>query len=224
MPGRQLLFENGGYYHVFNRGVAKLPIFLSQKDYAQAMQAFGYYLSVSPPMKLSRFKELSVRRQEDLVATQLQNNDSLVNVIAFAFMPNHFHMLLQQVVDRGIARYMSKFQNSYSRYFNTKHNRVGALFQGVFKAVYVESEEQLLHLTRYIHLNPVIASIVKKEELDRYPWTSFGDYMKNKSVFISQQFVLSMVKTPEAYKKFVFDYIDYAQRLAQMKHVLLDEP
>lgn len=224
MPGRQLIFENGGYYHVFNRGVAKQPIFLSQKDYAQAMQAFTYYLSVTPAMKLSRFKELSISDQTAVVAAQLKKNDPLVNVIAFTFMPNHIHFLLQQVADRGIARFMSKFQNSYSRYFNTKHNRVGAIFQGVFKAVHVESEEQLLHVTRYIHLNPVMANVIKKEELDSYPWSSFVDYMKNRSVFITRELVLSIMKTPEAYKKFVFDYIDYAQRLAQMKHVLLDEP
>lgn len=157
MPGRPCIIANGEYYHVYNRGVAKRSIFLSEKDNAQALLALTYYLYIHPPMKLSRYKELSFRDRNAIFGKLQQKNDVLVQLIAFTFMPNHIHVLLRQIAPNGIATYMSQFQNSYTRYFNTIHMRVGPLFQGAFKAVRIESEEQLLHVTRYIHLNPVVA-------------------------------------------------------------------
>lgn len=69
-------------------------------------------------------------------------------------MPNHFHLLIKQTEQNGISEFVGKFSNSYTKYYNTKHNRVGALLQGQLKAVLIESGEQLIHVSRYIHLNP----------------------------------------------------------------------
>lgn len=222
MAGRSLIFGDGEYYHVFNRGVARQPIFSSQKDYAQALLAMTYYLFSLPQVRLSRYKKLSIRDRDRIILDQQNKHDVLVEILAFVFMPNHFHMLLKQVSENGISKFMSQFQNSYTRYYNTKHNRVGPVFQGVFKAVHVETQEQLLHLSRYIHLNPVVSLIIKKEELFTYPWSSLPDYVDRKSSFLTVDPVLGLFKTSEAYKRFIIDHVDYAQRLELMKHLLLD--
>jgi putative transposase len=73
-----------------------------------------------------------------------------VTVIAYCLMPNHFHLVLRQNEDGGISQYLADFQNSYTKYFDLKHRRSGAIFNRQFKAVLIESENQLLHLTRYI--------------------------------------------------------------------------
>lgn len=70
-------------------------------------------------------------------------------------MPNHFHFLIEQTADKGIASHMQRFINSYAHYVNIKYKRVGPLFQGLFKGVLIESDEQFLHVSRYIHLNPL---------------------------------------------------------------------
>lgn len=90
-------------------------------------------------------------------------------------MPNHFHLLLQQIRDGGITEFISKLTNSYTRYFNIRNKRIGPLFQGEFKAVHVETDEQLIHLSRYIHLNPIVSYITKK--LESYQWFSYLEYL-----------------------------------------------
>ena len=103
-------------------------------------------------------------------------------------MGNHFHFLIKQASDNGISKFMANFTNSYTKYFNTKHQRVGPLFQGVFKAVHVDSDEQLIHLSRYIHLNPVMGFVIKAEELKDYKWFSYPNYIGKQDVeFIEKQ-------------------------------------
>ena len=183
MPNHRTPLANGEFYHVYNRGVAKNPVFLSKHDYEQAILALSYYLSSTPPMKLSRFKELSIE-ERGKVLNELQNDASSVEILSFVLMPNHFHLLIKQTGDNGISTFLSKFTNSYTRYFNTKHQRVGALFQGVFKAVHVEDDEQLLHLSRYIHLNPVASFVIHEKDLLSYPWSSLPLFLNGKSSFV----------------------------------------
>lgn len=149
MPGRSTPLVVGEYYHIFNRGVARQPTFLNRNDYKRALLTLSYYRFTSPPVRLSRFKEFSQKEREKVTAN-MQKGERFVEIISFVFMPNHFHLLLKQTVNNGIPHFLSKFTNSYTKYFNTKYNRVGPVFQGVFKSVYIESDEQLIHLSRYI--------------------------------------------------------------------------
>src|SRR5438132_12702278 len=90
-------------------------------------------------------------------------------------MPNHFHFILKQRKENGISIFISLLINSYTKYFNTKYTRVGALLQGAFKSVIVESDEQLIHLSRYVHLNPRVSGLTKN--LESYPWSSYKEYL-----------------------------------------------
>lgn len=222
MPYRITPFANGYYYHVFNRGVNKLQIFDDEHDYKQALLSMDYYHFVKPIPKLSQFKRLKATHQSNIITSQLNTDKTLVDILCFVLMPNHFHLLLKQNVDNGISRFISQFTNSYTRYYNTLHNRSGHLFQGQFKAVEIESEAQLIHVSRYIHLNPLVSGLVTKNTLQRFKWSSYDDYLNLKSNYIQTHDILSIFKSIESYEKFVLNHADYAQELESIKHLTID--
>ena len=135
-------------------------------------------------------------------------------------MPNHFHILLKQEEESGISEFISKTLNSYTKYFNTKYNRVGPLFQGQFKAVRVESNEQLLHVHRYIHLNPIVSYLTKS--LDAYRWSSYSEYIKHIKGICTKDIILDQFSNVKAYEAFHADQIGYGQTLESIKHALID--
>lgn len=137
-------------------------------------------------------------------------------------MPNHFHLLVKQTRDSGIHEFMTKLLNSYTKYYNTKHDRVGHLFQGQFKAVNIKNEYQLLQVSRYIHLNPYVSDLTR--EYEAYPYSSYSEYLTppaNPTITIVNP-VLSGFKNPKDYKDFVKDYEGYALEVEKVKHLLLD--
>lgn len=153
-----------------------------------------------------------------------QKNNRLIGLVCYCLMPNHFHFLLKQTEKEGISRYMSLVQNSYTKYFNARNNRAGPLFQGYFKAVRVENDEQLLHLSRYIHLNPYSSYIVKTlDDLVVYSWSSFSEYLGIvESGYLRKKIILDQFKSSQKYKKFVFDQADYQRELGKVKHLVLE--
>lgn len=147
----------------------------------------------------------------------------MVDIVAYCLMPNHFHFLLKQRVNNGIIKFSSNFANSYTRYFNTRNHRNGALFQGIFKAAHIENDEQLIHVNRYIHINPAVSFLIKEESLDSYPWSSLSEYLNPKLEEIcSKEAVLSFFSSLNKYHNFIHDQIDYAKRLESAKHLLLE--
>lgn len=223
MAGRKVILATNEFYHVYNRGVARQPTFLTKWDYQQTILALSYYRFRNPPLKLSRFKELPQEQREKYLSELNNKGEKLVDIISFAFMPNHFHLLLKQAADGGISKFLSQVTNSYTRYFNTKHKRVGPLFQGTFKAVHVETDEQLIHLSRYIHLNPLVTFLVKEKDFLSYPWSSLPDYLRGESTLVEIEPVLSHFASPRAYQKFVLDQADYAKELEEIKHLVIEE-
>ena len=140
-------------------------------------------------------------------------------------MPNHFHLLLKQIKRKGISSFISNFQNSYAKYFNARHQRTGSLFQNPFKAVLVEDEGQLLHLSRYIHLNPYSSLVVKKKnDVLNYPWSSFIQYKNQKNSFCQPEVVLDKFDSLKDYEKFVLDRADYQKTLEEIKHLTCEKP
>lgn len=214
MPSRIIPFVNGQFYHVYNRGSEKRQIFDTKKDFQHFIKAIKYYQLEGPKPKFSRFSSISLFKPE--------LSKKIVDIIAYCLMPNHFHFLVRQTKDGGITEFISKLTNSYTRFYNTKYNRIGPLFQGEFKAVLVEYDEQLLHLSRYIHLNPLVAYLIK--DLTDYEWSSYNEYVNNKKEGIcSKQEILAFFNSPKEYKQFISDQADYALQTALYKHKLIDE-
>lgn len=224
MPGRKVVLANNETYHIVNRGIASQPVFLQKRDYQRGLDTFYYYQNRNLPLKYSRFLDQSKDRRLDILKSLKSEKNFLAEIIAFCFMPNHFHFLLKQKTDNGISKFLSNFTNSYTRYFNTKAERQGPLFQGKFKAVRIETDEQLLHVSRYIHLNPYTSYMVKTiKDLENYPHSSFPEYLgKMKTSFCNKELVLDHFKDTQTYKNFVFDQADYQRRLEEIKHLTLE--
>lgn len=210
MPGRKAVLAPGYFYHVFNRGVEKRDIFMNPRDYERFLRTAKYYQYSGPKPKFSRLTQVGLKKFDPVL------NRKLVEIISYCLMPNHFHLLLKQLVKNGISVFISQICNSYTKYFNTKNNRVGALFQGVFQAVLVDSDEQLIHLSRYIHLNPLVSLLVK--DLKAYPWSSYNQYTQGIEGMCSTELILSLFSNKEEYAKFIQDQADYGRTLEILKH------
>ena len=223
MPYRRTPLAPGEVYHVFNRSIASQPVFRNQKDYQRIIDVTSYYRFKNLPLRFSHYNCLSQVQKDKFNKNYIFGNKPMLDIIAYSIMPNHFHFLLQPFISKAISDFMRNMQNSYSKYFNTKYKRTGSVFQFMFKAVRIESDEQLLHVSRYIHLNPVTAYIIEINQLGNFPWSSFKEYVsKNNISFVNTGLILGQFKDKEAYGKFVLDQVDYQRSLDKIKHLSLE--
>lgn len=214
---------NDQIYHIYNRGVERRAIFTTKWEFQRSLDILKYYRFTSLPSRFSQMLKLARDEREQTLSALKKSNNKLVEIIAFCLMPNHFHFLLRQVQDEGIRKFISNFTNSYTKYFNTKHKRIGPLVEGIFKAVLVETDEQLVHLSRYIHLNPVSSFIIPVKNLEQYPWSSLREYLNlDSKPFCDKDIVLNLFPSAKDYYKFVLDQISYAQELDKIKHLLME--
>ncbi|MBI2086102.1 transposase [Candidatus Daviesbacteria bacterium] len=223
MPGRTTPLVNDQIYHVFNRGINHQPTFLDKLEYKRTMLIIKFYRFNNVPTKLSRFLTLSNDDRSKIMDNLRKENDKLVDILTFCLMPNHFHFLLRQLKDKGISKFLGNLQNSYTRYFNTKRERDGSLFLDQFKAVLIRTEEQLIHVSRYIHLNPYTSYVVKDiSGLLKYPWSSLSDYLKNNSEICELDTIGSFFKIPQDYQNFIQDQANYQRELHKIQHLALE--
>lgn len=164
---------NESFYHVYNRGVEKRIVFQSVKDYQRFLETLNFYRFHPTPRKLSTHLKFDSPPSKNLIQKQL------VKIVCFCLMPNHFHLLIQQLNENGISEFIRRILDSYTRYFNVKYERIGPLFQGPFKAKVVETDEYLLQVSKYIHRNPLIFP-KWDQKLSEYAFSSFPGYIDTK--------------------------------------------
>ena len=223
VPYRITPLVTDNYYHIFNRGVAHQPTFLLARDYERFLLYLSYYRHKEAPVRLSKLLQIPVDTRKKILDGLETINDSIVDIIAYCCMPNHFHILLKQRIDGGVSLFMKKVTDGYTRYYNTKHQRVGPLFQGAFKAVHISSNEQLLHVSRYIHLNPLVSAVVRDNDFLTFPWSSLQSYINDKSSpFVNPQPILENFRNSQKYLEFIKDQIDYGKRLEEIKHLTFE--
>ncbi|MBI2613337.1 MAG: transposase [Candidatus Levybacteria bacterium] len=222
MPYRNTPFVTNQIYHVFNRSIASQTVFIDKYDYKRVLDLINFYRFSKPPLRFSHYKRLSKTQKEEFEKAFMINRSPMIEILAFCIMPNHVHFLLKPKEKNAVSNFMRNLQNSYSKYFNTKRERTGSLFQFMFKAVRMETDEQLVHVSRYIHLNPATAYIVDTEDLDKYEWSSFKSYISDTQSNVSSEMILSRFKSKQDYKKFVFDQLEYQRELAKIKHLIFD--
>lgn len=157
MPSKNSIkhYADNSYYHIYNLGVEKRAIFSDQQDYAVFISYLRDYLTPKDSEKLleklSSPLITSQEKNEILRKLRINNFTDEITLLAFCLMPNHFHLLIKQKNSGSIDKFMNSLATRYTMYFNKKYERVGSLFQGVYKAVLVSTNEQLLQLSRYIH-------------------------------------------------------------------------
>jgi putative transposase len=182
MGVRNLVFAEGEYYHVYNRGVEKRKIFLDKSDHKRFTRLL-YAANSTTEVHVSNYQGISLM--------EMPRGDTIVDIGAWCLMPNHFHLLLKEKSEKGISLFMKKLLTGYSMYFNAKNHRRGKLFEGKFSAKHLDSDNYLKYQYTYIHLNPVgiiernwkekvITDKPKtKKFLSSYPFSSYLDYVQN---------------------------------------------
>lgn len=171
------ILSSGEYFHVYNRGVAKGKIFFSDRNYR-------YFI-----------RRINEAFEEDYL-----------EIIAYCLMPNHFHFIFFQKRPLGISDFIKAVCNGYVKAINKERQRSGHLFEGKYKIKKIDSNEYILHLSRYIHLNPVRAKLVSKP--DEWLFSSYKEYIGSmKSGNISPDIILKQFRNTSQYQQFVEDYV-----------------
>jgi len=212
------------YYHIFNKSIANFTIFNDEREYQRMLYTLQYYQPINQECSLAHFLQSDLVNKIGLhfyFTKSLKNDEKLIEIIAYCLMPTHIHLIVKQLTDGGISKFMNNSLNSYTRYFNKRHNRLGPLWVGRFKRVLIETDEQLHHVSRYIHLNPTTANLIKKPE--DWPYSSYREYVEivNKNLRITPGLSTFNMSLSD-YKKFVEDQIEYQKELANIKHLILE--
>ena len=213
MPSKNSVkeFFSDSLYHMYNRGVEKRMIFCDAQDYAVFLSYLKTYLIPKDERKLQDI--LSDRtvpwKEKDKVLKLLRLNNFFgdLQLVSYCLMPNHFHVLVKQKEATTIDRFMNSLCTRYAMYFNKKYKRVGVLFQDHYKAVRVLTDEQFLHLSRYIHRNP-FALTLQGAPLQSYEYSSYPDFLGiRQSSWVMSSLILDYFHgkrgTTESYQAFV---------------------
>ena len=200
MPAKNIekIYVAESYYHAYNRGVNKEKIFRDDEDYEVFLGMLKRYLGEATRRPNRAF---------------YPNYSAKVELLTYCLMPNHFHLFLYQIESDGMQLLLKSVTTAYSMYFNKKYERVGPVFQQRYKAVLIRDDAQLLHISRYIHLNP--------DDYYKWQWSSLDYYLGKKHAdWLKPEKVLRLHGTPEQYKAFLDDYKDYRDELAALKDTL----
>ena len=187
---RKIQLRAGYYCHLYNRGVNRQPIFFNDENRAYFIKRLRHYCK-----------------------------PNLIDIVAYCLMPNHYHLLVNLKCDDLSAKIMQPFTVSYTKAVNQQQERVGPLFQGPFKASLVDKDEYLLHLSRYIHLNPVLAELV--DHPAKWAFSSYRDYVGLRNGTLPKpDVVLFQFPSRQAYAEFVESYSEVDKKL--IEHLMLD--
>jgi len=204
MPKRIIPLITGQIYHIFNRSIDGIPIFVNKNILQRTKDAINYYKLADTPVRLSYFVHWSISKKNIFIKKSQTNKNKNVILLAYCLMPNHFHLLLKQEADYGTSRFMSNFQNSITRYINTV-------------------KKQLHHVSRYIHLNPFSSYLIKNiTDLKHFHWSSLKEYLNSKKELCELNYILSNFKNSHSYWKFIEDQSDYQRNLESIKHLILE--
>lgn len=214
---RSFSFAPGEYYHLYNRGTEKRNIFISRGDYNRFL-ALLFLANQNAPIDSTQRGSTSLKIESE------RNGEPIIEIVTYCLMPNHFHLLVREITDGGISKFMQKLMTGYTMYFNKRNERSGALFQGKFKATHVADNRYLRYLISYIHLNPVkliepkwketgIVDRARAEKyLERYVPSSYLDYLgqaRPEGMILNREALPEYFSTGTDFKTFVTEWLTY---------------
>lgn len=232
MPTRQIQFANNEFYHIIQKGVEERKIFLDDEDRLRFINSLMVFNDREPaPWSMRGF--WNQRGPTSLIKSGYKSEYPLVKIHSFALMDNHFHLLLEQIREKGISTLMQKL-GGYSYYFNKKHKRIGPLFQGKFKAVIVRTDKQLKNAFVYVNTNPVgliepgwkengVKNFQKSVQfLASYKWSSCPDYFgKENNPFLEKSFFLELFGSFDACREEIESWLKYKVNVSKYKNIAL---
>ncbi len=220
MGNRKVKFVEGEYYHIYNRGIEGRTIFNDPKDLDRFIESIEEFNSLESYGGIYRslFDKYKNRK----------TGKKLVDIVCYAFNPNHYHFLMTPLVDKGIENFMQKLGTGYTMYFNKKYKRKGVLFQGVFKSVYVDSNEYLLHLSVYINLNNKAHQLRgETSQLIKNSWNSYIDNSISDNLLGNTTIITDQFKNTKEYQDFAEeilpDIIERKKLLKELEEIMMDE-
>ena len=204
---RKIKISIGEYYHIYNRGNDKQIIFLDERDRVRFLFLLLHMQGFDSFEQIGRQVGYFVRHRVFNIGTEMIKKiikEKRAELVSFTLMPNHFHLLVGEKSEGGIARYMQRALNAYTKYFNMRHKRSGHLLQGPYQAVHLKNSEQLLYTSAYIHRNcRTIPQWKNREKL--YPWSSLQDYLTTDrwNGLLEKKLIQDQFPNPNEYEKWV---------------------
>lgn len=214
---RKIIFSEEEYYHVLNRGIEKRKIFLTNKDKDRFIKLLFICNTKKP---------VNFRLVQGLPLVKIERGETIVDILCYCLMDNHFHILFREKIDGGISLFMNKLCTAYSMYFNIKNERTGRLFENNFKASHADNDEYLKYLFSYIHLNPVklidptwkergITDVkIAKEFLQKYKYSSYIDYIninREESLILNQKSSPEYFLDKKEFEEMTNDWLNYSK-------------
>lgn len=210
---RRIQFSLGEIYHICNKSIAGYEIFRMGEFTQRFLDICAYYNTIRQYSYSIYLRKNKIFYYDNLIRlTEFQ-----FGMLAFCIMPDHYHLLFRAEANSNISQYIGKVENSYTRFYNVRNMRKGPLWQSSFRATHITTNEQLLHVIRYIHLNPVTAGLVTNPSY--WNFSSHKHYL-NQSILDSIKAV--SIKSVSTYEKFILDQKDYQKRLRSIKKQLND--
>jgi hypothetical protein len=198
---RKVPFVKGQFYHIYNRGTDKRSIFQDKYDLQRFFQSIMLFNTIEPIGSI--FENTFKKERKKTLGHPMSK---LVDLACYSTSRNHFHFIMEQLVDNGIEKFMQKLGNGYTKYFNHKHKRSGVLFQGRFKSVHIHNNEYLLHLSVYVNLNNLVHKIGLGHPMSKSSW---DEYTKKCKTDLCQRknIILDQFKSKKEYEEFARGFL-----------------
>ncbi len=212
MPKRKIIFQNNQYYHVYNRGVNKADILYHKHDINRFLESLSVFNTTESIGSI----------YENRFNNQLGTRGSkLVEIIAFNILDNHYHLILKQLVDGGISKFMNSIGGGYTKHINKKYDRVGSLFQGPFKAEYINSDGYFNYVVTYVNGNHLIHGF---EEIGTRgsKWgarSSLEQYVNLKNEWKNKYFECDMSMVKDNF----FDNVNYLKEVGEIAKNIVEK-
>jgi putative transposase len=221
------------YYHIYNRGTDKREIFSGEEDYFRFLKSLKEF-NVSKPIGSLYEKHLREKRNLSTLGTSgvpnghpMSTTSKLVEIICYCLNHNHYHLILKQLQEKGIEKFMQRMGNGYTKYYNQKNSRSGVLFQGPFKSAHIDTNEYFLYVSAYVNANHFIHGCeenghpMSTENLWKY--SSLSDYLgKRNGVLCDKTAILDQFKNIKEYESFVVDNALYLREKKEMEKFILE--
>jgi len=238
MPTKRPQLVNGEIYHIVIRAIEDLKLFRNEKDYFRMIHDLFEFNDDDPVSSTYRHGIIIKMPRNVLgILSSRKKRKMLVEILAFCLMPNHVHLLVKQLREGGISKFMRKIGAGYGLYYNQKYKRSGHLFKGRYKIVHIESQEQLKTVFVYIHTNPIAIIFPGWKEKginnlkrtinfleEEYRWSSYPDYLgkKNFPSLTSREFLIKVMGEVRGCQEFVNSWLRFKKELANFNQVAIE--
>lgn len=213
---RKDIFAGGEIFHICNKSISNYGIFKDPNNGRRFLELLDYYNDSTVNISYSDY--INSKGMYEYKNLLIVRDTAQIKFLAYTIMPDHYHLLVK-IISGNFSSYIGRVENSFSHFFNLKFKRKGPLWQSRFRSVRITSNEQLLHVHRYIHLNPTSSNLVNKPE--NWELSSYKDFISDE-IYLKQIATEISIRNPIYYKKFVEDQQDFQRKLKAIKKLLLE--